>query len=165
MKPVTIPSMYTPYLEVYINGAKKQFPAGQTITVDDDVASIIENAMKNVPARREPVPPIIPEDGTPGQVLMKTETGYEWADLPVATDSTLGVVKGGNNVTFSAGGIVKVSNATTARRGAVMMADSVSDATEDDILTTLNTLLFNLRHAGIMDSSDSLSMTPPPAGE
>lgn len=165
MKTITIPSMYTPYLEVFINGAKRQFPAGQTITVDDDVASIIENAMRNVPARREPVPPIIPEDGTPGQVLMKTETGYVWADLPKATDSTLGVVKGGNNITFTAGGIAKVAGATINKAGAVKKAMDVSDATEDDILVTLNTLLYNLRLAGIIDSSDSLSMTPPPAGE
>lgn len=165
MKTITIPSMYTPYLEVFINGAKRQFPAGQTITVDDDVASIIENAMRNVPARREPVPPIIPEDGTPGQVLTKTETGYVWADLPKATDSTLGVVKGGNNITFTAGGIAKVAEATTNKAGAVKKAIDVPDATEDDILQTLNLLLTNLRYAGIIDSSDSLSMTPPPAGE
>lgn len=161
MKPVTIPSMYTPYLEVYINGAKRQFSAGQTITVEDDVASIIENAMKNVPARREPVPPIIPESGTPGQVLMKTEAGYAWADLLPATEDAIGGVIVGTGLSVTKNGTIKAVNATTSKRGTVFKGEAVAAATEDNVVDVVNALLESLEDAGVISGSASLTMTPP----
>lgn len=40
----------------------------------------------------------IPEGGKPGQVLMRTVVGLEWADLPIAGLSSYGTVKAANYV-------------------------------------------------------------------
>jgi hypothetical protein len=78
------------------------------------------------------IPPILPEGGTEGQVLKKTENSVEWGEdnntlYNKATKDTLGLVKAVPNIE-NLGGDVELS----------------------EVITKINTILAGLRTSGLL---------------
>lgn len=73
-KTVTIPSEYNPF-KITVNNTEYSYKAGDTVTVPDDVAEVIEHFNDSKPVE-------VAEKGVLGQVWTKKVKGADWADLP-----------------------------------------------------------------------------------
>lgn len=166
MKEVTIPTDKNPYI-IHINNDVYTFNAGETVVVPDEVAAVLEEVAAAKP-KENPPKPIIPEDGTPGQVLMKTANGYEWADLPISTvGNGLEIDEGKLDLDAGTGlGVSKskglyLKDAGRGIIGGVLKGEAVEEATSENVVEVLNALIASLADAGTIYSSNALSMMPP----
>lgn len=90
----------------------------------------------------------LPKGGEPGQVLTKTEGGAEWKDatggggslseVPVASETVLGGVKVGKNLTIDKNGVLSVDTAEKVERDNSLPITSAAVFVE---VGNINTLL------------------------
>lgn len=135
MKTVTIPSDYNPF-EVQVAGVRYSYRAGETVSVPDEVASVIENRLW---LEKKPDAP-----GKAGQVWTTNGTGEaSWQDIP-----------------YPAPYVLPAASATAL--GGVKKGSAVADATEETAVDTVNALIASLVAAGVI----AAYVPPaPPAGE